>query len=251
MIFLLPLVFFGIAFLYAMAGFGGGSSYIAFLAISGLPIAAIPVLALSCNLIVSGQGSLVLARSGHFQKNLLLPLLAGSVPAAFLGGAWRIDAIAYIWILAVVLTLSGIALLIPSPEDSEHRAPRSGTALFSIGVTLGGLAGMSGIGGGIFLAPILHLLRAATAREIATAAALFITVNSAAGLLGQLTKDVGRLAGIPVYLYWACPLAVLAGGFFGSRILSLRLTPTGIRRMTAFVVLLVAARIWIKLILGN
>jgi uncharacterized membrane protein YfcA len=246
---LLPLVFFGIAFLYAMAGFGGGSSYIAFLAISGLPVASIPVLALSCNLIVSGQGSLILARTGNFRKDLLLPLLAGSVPAAFLGGAWRIDAHGYLWILAIVLTLSGLALLLPSPGDPDHTIPRSKPLLFALGAALGGLAGLSGIGGGIFLAPVLHLIRAASAREVASAASLFIALNSAAGLLGQLTKDMERLASIPVYLYVLCPLAVLAGGFIGSRTLSLRLQPVSIRRITACVVLLVAFRIWLKLVL--
>jgi uncharacterized membrane protein YfcA len=249
MTFLLPVVFFGIAFLYAMAGFGGGSSYIAFLAISGLPVAAIPVLALSCNLIVSGQGSIILARSGHLRKRLLLPLLAGSIPAAFIGGAWRIDAQAYLWILTIVLTLSGIALLIPAPGDSRPPVPLSRPTYFVLGAALGGLAGVSGIGGGIFLAPVLHLMRAEKAREIAGAAALFIALNSAAGLLGQLSKDLDRLSAIPVYLYIVCPMAVLAGGFIGSRTLSLKLQPASIRRITACVVLLVAIRLWLKLLL--
>jgi uncharacterized membrane protein YfcA len=231
-----------------MAGFGGGSSYIAFLAISGLPVAAIPVLALSCNLIVSGQGSIILARNGHLRKRLLLPLLAGSIPAAFAGGAWRIDSQAYLWILTAVLTLAGVALLIPARPDPEKPVQRSTPVYFLLGAILGGLAGLSGIGGGIFLAPALHLMRAEKAREIAGAAALFIALNSAAGLLGQLSKDWERLAGIPVYLYLACPLAVLAGGFFGSRTLSLRLQPASIRRITACVVLLVATRLWLKLV---
>ena len=246
---LLPLVFFGVAFLYAMAGFGGGSSYIAFLAISGLPVGAIPVLALICNLIVAGQGSLILAKGGHLKSRFLVPLLACSIPAAFIGGAWRIDSQAYLWILTVVLTLSGVTLLNPTPPHSGDSVPRSRPFYCVLGTILGALAGLSGIGGGIFLAPILHLLKAGKAREIAGASALFIALNSAAGLLGQLSKDLDRLTGIPTFLFIACPLAVLVGGTIGSYNLSLKLPPSAIRRVTACVVLIAAVRLWLRLVL--
>lgn len=247
---LLPLAFFVIALFYSMAGFGGGSSYIALLAISGLPLAAIPILSLSCNLLVSGQGSLILARTGHLRLRLLAPLLLGSVPSAFLGGAWRIDSTTYLWILTSVLTLSGLALLFTVSPPDKASAPRSSFQLFLMGSLLGGLAGLSGIGGGIFLAPVLHLLKAARAREIAAAAAVFIALNSAAGLLGQLSKQSAPGDGIPTFLFIACPLAVVAGGFIGSRALSRTLPPLLIRRITAILVLLVALRLWLRLLAG-
>lgn len=250
MSFLLPLIFFGIAFLYAMAGFGGGSSYIAILAISGFPLAGIPILSLSCNLVVSTQGSLILARAGHLNTRLLLPLLAGSIPAAFFAGALRIHSAAYLWILTIVLSAAGLALLFKPNQRSVETVTRKGSELFLIGGLLGGLAGLSGIGGGIFLAPVLHLIRAEKARDIAGAASLFIALNSLAGLLGQLTKGLERLEGIPMALFVLCPLAVLAGGFPGSRILAHRLSPINIRAITGVVVMLVAVRLWVKLIAG-
>ena len=247
---LLPLVFFGIAFLYSMAGFGGGSSYIAILAISGFPLTGIPVLALSCNLVVASQGSVILARAGHLNIRLLLPLLCASVPSAFVTGSLRIHSETYLWILTLVLTAAGTALLVPTKLASKDPVKRRPVELFLIGGILGGLAGISGIGGGIFLAPVLHLMRAEKARDIAGAASLFIALNSLAGLLGQFTKGLEPLGGIPMVLYIVCPLAVIAGGFPGSRLLAKRLSPVKVRAITGIVVLLVAARLWIKLTVG-
>jgi uncharacterized membrane protein YfcA len=249
MIYLLPIAFLGIAFLYSMAGFGGGSSYIAFMVIGGLPVASIPVLALSCNLIVSGQGSLILARSGKVNMKLLLPLLLGSVPAAFIGGAWRLQSDTFLIILTSGLTLAGVALLLPARIKDEPIPGRHNPALLlPVGVLLGGLAGVSGIGGGIFLAPVLHLLRLDTAKSVAAAAAVFIALNSCAGLAGQLSKGTGNLTGLPLWIYIACPVAVTVGGFFGSRNLSRHLSGNAVRNVTALIVLLVAVRLWLKVL---
>ena len=224
-LFLLPPAFLGIAFLYSMAGFGGGSSYIALLAISGIPVASIPVLALSCNLIVSTQGSILLYRRGHFRLKWIMPLVATSVPAAYLGGSWHLGSETFITILAAVLTLAGLALAVPAgkPEHSGGRDAR----------------------------PVqLHLMRIGRAKSIAASASVFIAINSLAGLAGQLSKGTGELSAIPAYLYVACPLAVLAGGFLGSRHLVHTLDPLRVRRITAIVVLLVAVRLWLKVATG-
>ena len=250
-LFLLPLAFLGVAFLYSMAGFGGGSSYIALLAISGVPVASIPVLALGCNLIVSSQGAVLLYRRRHLHWRWILPLLITSVPAAYLGGSWRLSSETFITLLAVVLTLAGLALAIPAgrTEKPNQEKARPGLLLV-LGGILGGLAGLSGIGGGIFLSPALHLLRIDRAKAIAASASVFIAINSLAGLAGQLSKGTGELSAIPAYLYVACPLAVLAGGFFGSRHLVHTLDPLKVRRITAVVVLLVAVRLWLKVATG-
>ncbi len=234
-----------------MAGFGGGSSYIALLAISGIPVASIPVLALSCNLIVSTQGSILLYRRGHFRLKWIMPLVATSVPAAYLGGSWHLGSETFITILAAVLTLAGLALAVPAgkPEHSGGRDARP-VQLLLIGGILGGVAGLSGIGGGIFLSPALHLMRIGRAKSIAASASVFIAINSLAGLAGQLSKGTGELSAIPAYLYVACPLAVLAGGFLGSRHLVHTLDPLRVRRITAIVVLLVAVRLWLKVATG-
>lgn len=247
----LPFLFFLVAGLYAMAGFGGGSTYIALLAISGLPLAAVPAIALSCNLIVSTQGSIVLMRKGHAKWSILLPLLIGSIPSAFLGGAWRLPEAAFITILAAALTVAGLAILIQSslqkeePTSLHSPAP---TMLLGAGIGLGLLAGITGIGGGIYLAPVMHLLGWARAHTIAACTSLFIAFNSLAGLSGQLTKGTAPLNDTALWILIGCPIAVLIGGRIGSYLLSEKLPRSRIRMITASVILLVAARLWLKVL---
>ena len=249
MTYLLPVIFILVAILYSMAGFGGGSTYIAVLAISGLPLAVVPVIALTCNLIVTSQGSFLLIRKGHAQWPLLLPLLAGSIPAAFIGGAWRLPEPAFIWILASALSLAGIAMLSQNRHGSDaserNRAPAL-PQLLVVGVLLGLLAGITGIGGGIYLAPVMHLMRWGKAHAIAACTSLFIALNSVAGLLGQLTKGTALLAEVPVWILLGCPFAVLIGGRIGSHLLAEKLPQSRVRLMTAVVILIVAARLWIE-----
>lgn len=244
MLWWIGLLFLVVATLYSMAGFGGGSSYIAILLLAGFPVAAIPVLALLCNLIVSTQGSVILAHRGQVAVRPLLPLLAGSMPAALLAGAWRIQSGTALAILAAGLTAAGLALLFTIPERMEDRRPLPHPVLLLLGALLGALAGLSGIGGGIFLAPVLHLLRAENARQIAGTASLFIVLNSLMGLIGQLTKGTHLLIPDSWAFYAVCPLAVLLGGQLGSRVLAGRLRGDHIRRVTGLLVLVVAARIW-------
>lgn len=249
MIALLPVLFLCVAWLYAMAGFGGGSTYIALLAISGLPLTAVPVLALSCNLLVSGQGSIALVRGGHGQRALLLPLLLGSIPAAFIGGAWRLPETAFLVILAAALSLAGIAMLVQNKFSSgthrEYTVPPVGVLAF-VGIGLGLLAGITGIGGGIYLAPVMHLFGWARAQTIATCTSLFIALNSIAGLAGQFTKGFSLVESLPVGIICGCLVAVLIGGRIGTYFLTSKLPQERIRLITAAVILLVGARLWLK-----
>jgi len=249
MVTLLPVFFLFAAWLYAMAGFGGGSTYIALLAASGLPLAVVPVLALVCNLIVTSQGSLALIRRRHAQWTLLGPLLASSIPAAFLGGAWRLPQEAFLVLLAGALSLAGVSMLVQDRlrKGAEERvkAP-SRNVLVATGLGLGFLAGITGIGGGIYLAPVMHLMGWAQARAIAACTSLFIALNSLAGLVGQLTKGSDLLEAIPLFALVGCPLAVLVGGRLGTYFLTDKLVPAYVRGLTAAVVLLVACRLWFK-----
>jgi uncharacterized membrane protein YfcA len=251
MLLFMPIVFCLVACIYAMAGFGGGSTYIALLAVSGLPLGAVPLISLTCNLIVTSQGSYLLARKGHADKRILYPLLAGSVPMAFLGGAWRLPEATFIVILALALSLAGVSMSYQSFRNSGTNetitVPKRGVLLMA-GLGLGLLAGITGIGGGIYLAPCMHLLRWAPVHTVAACTSLFIVCNSLAGLTGQLTKGLQLFQQVPLWLLLALPLAVLIGGRAGSFLLSEKLPQKRIRLITAGVILLVATRLWIKVL---
>ncbi|NQY31699.1 MAG: sulfite exporter TauE/SafE family protein [Coraliomargarita sp.] len=248
---LLPILFASVSWLYAMAGFGGGSTYIALLAVSGLPLTAVPVVALSCNFIVSGQGSIALIKRGHARRSILLPLLVGSIPAAFLGGAWRLPQSAFIGILAAALSVAGVAMLVQrkfsKPNERVVQAPPA-VRLFGVGIALGLLAGITGIGGGIYLAPVMHLLGWSRAQTIAACTSIFIGLNSMAGLTGHLTKGTDFVGTLPLMVLIACPIAVSVGGGLGTYFLTNKLPQERIRVITAAVILLVAARLWMRVL---
>lgn len=236
-----------------MAGFGGGSTYIALLAISGLPLVAVPVLSLSCNLVVTIQGSIILIRKGYANWKLLIPLLSTSIPLAFIGGIWRLPEAVFLIVLAAALSAAGLVMLwqnqIHVSEGASVHAPNVGVVLL-VGAGLGLLAGVTGIGGGIYLAPVMHLFRWSKAQSIAACTSIFIALNSFSGLLGQLSKGTEALGEVPFWLLIACPILVLIGGRLGSLQMSNRFSSERIRAITAIVILLVAVRLWIKVLVG-
>lgn len=211
----LVLSFFVIALLYATVGFGGGSSYIAMLAVADVPFTLIPKISLICNLLVVSVGCYHFIKSGHFSKKLIIPFVMSSVPMAFLGGLFPIQEKTFFILLTLSLILCGLRILFISDKDpSEIKTPSFFISLL-IGAILGLLSGMVGIGGGIFLSPILINMGWARAKEAAAVASLFILLNSLAGLGGQFTKEVS----FPEFeRYLALFLAVLIGGLVGSRI---------------------------------
>ncbi|MEN8844339.1 MAG: sulfite exporter TauE/SafE family protein, partial [Lentimonas sp.] len=253
LLYLIPVLFAAVAFLYAMAGFGGGSTYIALLAISGLPLAAVPIISLICNLVVTSQGSFLLIGKGHANWKLLIPLLSTSIPCAFIGGIWRLPEAVFLNVLALALTVAGLLMLwqtrLKLSEGVAVREPNKGSIAL-VGSLLGLLAGVTGIGGGIYLAPIMHLFRWSKVQSVAACTSIFIALNSLSGLLGQLGKGTGTLAEVPMWLLVGCPVLVLIGGRFGSAQLSERFSTSRIRMITATVILLVAVRLWVKVFLG-
>ena len=240
----LAAAFFATALLYASVGFAGGSTYTALLVLAGTSIAILPIVSLTCNLIVAGGGTRQFARAGLVPWRRLWPLLAVSVPAAFVGGALPVSKTVFVALLGGSLLVAGLLLLFQrEPGSAGERPTHYGILGPAIALPLGLLAGIVGIGGGIFLAPVLHLIGWDRAKRVAASASVFILVNSMAGLAGQATKLTDTAALARVAAYWPLALAVLVGGQIGSRVGIQFLPPTLLRRLTAVLILYVAGQL--------
>ena len=244
---ILPILFFITAILYSSVGFGGGSTYSALLLIWDIPYYIFPVIALMCNIIVVSGNSFNYIRAGNHNFNLLLPFLIGSIPFAFLGGALKIDKDFFEILLFFVLSIAGILLLINNKSyENENLIIKKINFIYSliIGSILGLVSGIVGIGGGIFLSPILFLLKAEKPKIISTTASLFILINSISGILGQFTKDKTF---DELINYWPLFLSVLIGGLIGNY-LNLRIFSNQILTiLTSLLVIFVSVRIGIRL----
>ncbi|MCE9614737.1 MAG: sulfite exporter TauE/SafE family protein [Lentisphaerae bacterium] len=239
---LLAALFFGVALLYAMVGFGGGSSYVAFLALFDRPYQDIPQVALVCNMIVVTGGTLHFLRQGHFRWPLFWPFVVSSVPLAFLGGRLPLSKTVFLGLLGGSLVVAGLRLLLLKSgiegEGADRRPPLPGA--LALGGGLGFLSGLVGIGGGIFLSPAMMNLRWGRPKQIAATASAFILVNSVSGLLGQIAKRGGVGEVVP---YWPLFLAVLVGGQLGSCLGAGALPQRWVRLLTAALVLWVGTRV--------
>ncbi len=226
--------FFLIALVYASVGFGGGSSYSALLAYSGIKYALIPLLALLCNIIVVSGGFVRYLNAKLYDWRRTMPLIAISAPLAFIGGLMPIKETTFYLILGGALLLSSIALLIPVQRLTKINLPKY--ILMGMSAAIGLMAGMSGIGGGIFLSPLLHLVQWSDARKIAAFATLYILVNSITGIMGQLMKIGGSNIAEYASPYWPLFIAVLIGGQIGGHLGNRLFSPIIIRRTTAILV---------------
>jgi uncharacterized protein len=238
--------FFVTALLYAAVGFGGGSTYNALLVLAGTDYRAVPVVALACNILVVSVGSWRFAREGYVDWRRIWPLFAVSVPLAWIGGRLVVAEPVFVGLLASSLFAAGL-LMLWQPSWQREGPPRLASRWVEpvAGGVLGFLAGVVGIGGGIFLAPLLYLLRWGSPRAVAGTSAVFILANSASGLAGQLAKS-GSGAGAILAAHWPLFPAVLAGGLIGSTLGSSRLDPQYVRILTALLILYVAARLAIR-----
>tara|TARA_B100000073_G_scaffold283869_1_gene244995 strand:+ start:353 stop:1099 length:747 start_codon:yes stop_codon:yes gene_type:complete len=244
---ILSIFFFITAILYSSVGFGGGSTYLALLLIWEIPYYIFPVIALLCNIIVVTSNSFNYVRAGNHNLKLLIPFLLGSIPMAFLGGGLLIKKEIFEILLFLVLTIAGLLLLKNNKSYQEKNLKikeLNKFVSFLIGSILGLISGIIGIGGGIFLSPILFLLKADKPKIIATTASLFILINSISGILGQLTK---KIVLNEIINYWPLFLTVLFGGlignylnlnFFSNRILTI---------ITSLLVIFVAIRMGYKI----
>ena len=245
---ILSIFFFITAILYSSVGFGGGSTYLALMLIWDIPYYIFPVIALFCNIIVVSGNSINYIRSGNLNFKLLLPYLIGSIPFAFIGASITITKELFEMLLFVVLVIAGIFLFIESKSFNNNelkinKIPK----IFSIiiGSVIGFVSGVIGIGGGIFLSPILFLMRLGYPRQIATAASLFILINSIFGVAGQFTKDIV----VNNFLnFWPLFVAVLIGGQIGNLLNIKFFSNKTLALITSLLVIFVAFRMGLRLI---
>lgn len=238
---LLALLFLIVALVYASVGFGGGSTYTALLVLWGVNATQIPVISLLCNIIVVTGGVWRFHKAGLIDWKRMLPLLVASVPFAFIGGLVPLKQWLFLLILGVALLASCVALLLQTDRWQQRSLPQP--LLYALSAFIGLLAGLSGIGGGIFMAPVLHLIRWSDARRIAAFASLYILANSIAGLAGQLIKSGPEMFSHIAGEFWPMMLAVLIGGHIGGT-LGIRLfSPKLLKAITALLVGYVAVRL--------
>jgi len=245
---ILSILFFITAILYSSVGFGGGSTYLALLLIWNIPYYIFPVIALLCNIIVVTGNSINYVKAGNHNFKLLLPFLIGSIPLAFFGGTLKINKEIFEILLFFVLFIAGLLLLINNKSYEDKNIIIKKVNLFfsiSIGSVLGFISGIVGIGGGIFLSPILFLLKADRPKNIATTASLFILINSISGILGQLTKETVLNE---IFSYWLLFLAVLAGGLIGNFLNIKILSNRTLALITSLLVIFIAIRMGFRLL---
>lgn len=255
LLFLVP-AFLVTALLYASVGFGGGSTYNALLVLADTDYRILPAIALVCNLVVVSGGTWRFARAGHLHPERITPWLVASIPAAWIGGRLPVSEVLFTGLLGVSLLAAGLRMILPqtTPGAGATSARPDRVIALTGGAILGLLAGIVGIGGGIFLSPLLYFLGRDDPRAIAATCSVFILVNSLAGLTGQIMKldDTAHLT--PALAYWPVVPAVLVGGQIGAWMGSRRLNPLILRRLTAVLVLYVAARLvwrWLTMITGG
>ncbi|MCC9656905.1 sulfite exporter TauE/SafE family protein [Rhodopirellula halodulae] len=277
--------FFVAALVYSSAGFGGGSTYTALLVLHRVDHRVLPMLSLACNLMVVAGSCWRFSRRQQMPWARCIPLVLGSIPMAWIGGSIPLDREIFVPLLSTTLIVAGCMLLLSgrggensattsdatssastksvhslgNSESNEPEHPPMKRMKFSfnfrtswqlgLGALLGLLAGLVGIGGGIFLSPVLHLTRWGSAREIAATSSLFILVNSIAGLIGQGSKHAWSLSEIHDQLQTHAPwwpwllVSVLLGGQLGNAAASGWFSPIGLRRVTAVIVLAAGCRL--------
>ncbi len=240
------LFFLIIAFVYSSVGFGGGSSYLAVLAMYNLPYQEIRLTALICNVIVVVGGVYIYIKNKQVDWKKVLPITLVSVPMAYFGAVLKISQETFFLILGITLIIAAVLLWIKTDTKNEQKlSQESRSAVLGnsfLGGGIGFLSGLVGIGGGIFLSPLLNLMKWDTPRKIAATSSVFILVNSVSGIFGQLSK---LSVDMDYFRILSLCLAVLIGGQIGSR-MSLKWNPLVIKRMTAILVLVAGINVLTK-----
>jgi uncharacterized protein len=245
---LLAILFLVTSILYSSVGFGGGSTYLALLLIWNVPYFIFPIIALSCNIIVVSGNCFNYIKAGNLNLKLLYPYLIGSIPLAYIGGTLPIEKKLFEIILFLVLFTAAILLLLNFKSyDDKKTSYKKIPIYFSIfiGSLLGLISGIVGIGGGIFLSPVLFLLRVGRPKHIITAVSIFILINSISGILGQLSKNVTLN---DIYNYWYLIFVVLIGGQIGNYLNLKIFSSRTLALLTGGLILFVAIRMGLNLL---
>lgn len=242
----LLLIFLIIAFVYSSVGFGGGSSYLAVLAMYSLPYQEIRLTALICNVIVVVGGVIIYLRNKQVDWRKILPLTLISVPMAYLGAIIKLSQETFFLILGFTLILAALLLWIQTDKKTKEERTENYKPILVQNSLLGGgigfLSGLVGIGGGIFLSPLLNLIKWDTAKKIAATSSVFILVNSISGIAGQFSKLSVEMNFSRIGIL--C-LSVFIGGQIGSR-MSIKWNPLIVKRMTAVLVFIAGINVLIK-----
>lgn len=232
----LLLFFFIVSAVYASVGFGGGSSYLAVLTFYALPFQEIKLTALICNVIVVTGGTIIYFKKRQLNFKRVIPLVAVSVPMAFLGARLKLSQDTFFVILGLSLITAACLLWIKTKQltaDETQPHGDSSTRSIFLGGAIGFLSGMVGIGGGIFLSPVLNLMKWDTSKKIAATASMFILVNSVSGIIGQLSVLPKGINYLSIALLCS---AVFIGGQMGSRMGTTKFNSLVIRRVTSVLV---------------
>ena len=241
--YILLISFFLIALIYSSVGFGGGSSYLALLAqpfFLLLPDVIRPT-ALLCNIIVVTGVTLIFYKQGKVDWREIWPFLIASVPMALVGGLWKLEQRPFFILLSATLLVASFLLWIqPAKMNKPGESLRRVETKIALGGAIGLLSGLVGIGGGIFLSPILHLMNWSEAKKISALASVFILVNSISGLAGQWVRG-----GLHFEVAFILPLllSVFVGGQIGSRLGAIKFNPMYIKRITALLIFVAALNI--------
>ena len=252
-VWLLPLFVAAIAVLYSSVGHGGATGYIAVMGLLGFPVEEIRPTALMLNVAVAAIGTTQFARAGHLRRDILLPLACGSVPAAAVGGRIVLSTALLELLLGIVLALSAVWILVSSRRvrrepgssgDLDHGSTgqrASASVLCGLGVVLGFTSGLTGVGGGVFLTPVLLGWGIGSTRQVAAVSVAFILVNSLAGLAGWLG------AGRPFpSLAASIVVAAVGGGLLGSQAGAFRLPVNWLRILMAAVLAMASLKLLIR-----
>jgi len=240
----LILVFFMIALVYSSVGFGGGSSYSAVLSLTSLPFIEVRAISLLCNIVVVSNNTIQFLKNHLINFKKVLPLILFSVPFAFLGGFLKIHQRIFYLVLGLSLIIAAFLMLWNNYFFNEKHILNDNKHSFFknafIGGVIGFLSGMVGIGGGVFLAPLLHLIRWDSPKKIMATSSLFILVNSISGLIGQMQNPLFKL-NIPLTIVLIT--AVFFGGLIGANLSLKKLKAQNIKFITALLIALVGVKL--------
>jgi len=237
------LLFFTVAIVYSSVGFGGGSSYLAILALTGIAFTQIRATALLCNIAVVTGNVILFQQQKMYNWKKVLPLVFFSIPMAFLGGFLKISQSFFFILLGFILLVAAISMWISKRVQSLNKDEYTNLSLTksaSFGGFIGFISGIAGLGGGIFLAPLLHLTNWDTPKKIAAITSLFVLVNSISGLFGQYINPDFM---IDWKLTSILLITVFIGGQIGNRISNHLFTPIQLKKATAFLIALISLRI--------